>query len=322
MTDSPAKQKPPQVLVVDDQIINVEILTDYLKQEGYSVSVARDGATALRVLERKPRDFDAVLLDRMMPKMDGIEVLKRIKAHPEMHLVPVIMQTAKSAQAEILEGLRAGAHYYLTKPLRREMLLAVVNTAVGDYRDYKSMQERAERALREARDSIASIRLLEQGRFRFRHLSDAQSLAALLANLFPDSQRAAVGLSELLINAVEHGNLQITYAEKGQLLTNRRLLWMEEVERRLALPEYADKYVEVTLQHSAERLSVTIRDAGDGFNWADYLEFDPKRAFDPHGRGIAMARAMSFDTLQYNDVGNEVTVTVNLASEENVASSS
>jgi anti-sigma regulatory factor (Ser/Thr protein kinase) len=68
--------------------------------------------------------------------------------------------------------------------------------------------------------------------------------------------------------------------------------------------------VTVTLSREAGDITLTIQDEGDGFDWRKYLEFDPERAFDPHGRGIAMARMMSFDALDYQGNGNTVVVKI------------
>ena len=117
-----------------------------------------------------------------------------------------------------------------------------------------------------------------------------------------------LGLQELLTNAVEHGNLGISYADKTRLVLENR--WADEVERRLAQPGWGRRTVTVTLSREAGDITLTIQDEGDGFDWRKYLEFDPERAFDPHGRGIAMARMMSFDALDYQGNGNTVVVKI------------
>ena len=134
--------------------------------------------------------------------------------------------------------------------------------------------------------------------------------AGTLAGGFPDPARVALGLQEVLINAVEHGNLGIGYTAKTPLVVADH--WHDEVMRRLDLPEHRDKTVEARFERRRETVEVTIRDQGPGFNWVKYLDFDPARAFDPHGRGIAMARTLCFDSLDYLGNGNAVMVAVNL----------
>jgi CheY-like chemotaxis protein len=99
----------PCILVVDDEPLNIEILTDSLEYAGYETVTARDGAEAWALLTDNPERFDAVLLDRMMPRMNGIEVLKRMRASPPHAIVPVILQSARAAKEDIVEGLQAGA---------------------------------------------------------------------------------------------------------------------------------------------------------------------------------------------------------------------
>ena len=86
--------------------------------------------------------------------------------------------------------------------------------------------------------------------------------------------------------------------------------WADEVESRLKMPRYSNRIVKVTLEKTASACTVTIADQGDGFDWWNYINFNPERAFDLHGRGIAMSRAMSFDSLEYLGNGNTVVTTV------------
>jgi CheY-like chemotaxis protein len=291
----------PAVLVVDDEVFNLEILTEHLEDEGYATVGAEDGAQAWGLLQETPDSFDAVLLDIMMPEMDGMEVLARIKAHPDLNSLPVIMQTAKAGKQDILEGLQAGAYYYLTKPFEKDQLLAIVKTAIGDYQRYRVLQE-------ETRQTTQTLALMNQGQFTFRTLTEGGDLVTLLSNALPEAAKVVMGLSELMINAVEHGNLGITYDDKSRL--NDQGTWVEEVERRLALPENATKTVILEFERAEGEVSFLIQDQGDGFDWQNYLEISPERAFDTHGRGIAMAKMLSFDRMEYQGNGNRVLATI------------
>ena len=122
------------------------------------------------------------------------------------------------------------------------------------------------------------------------------------------------GLTELLVNAVEHGNLGITYEEKTRLREQGR--WEEEVASRLAAPEYAEKQVRVSYSRERDQIRVRIEDEGQGFEWQRYVDMDLERAFDTHGRGIAMSRMISFDDVQYLGVGNTVEVTVRIEAQD------
>lgn len=290
-----------RVLIVDDEPFNLEILSEHLNDGGYEVVTAEDGLAAWQLLQHDSVGFDAVLLDRMMPRMDGMEVLAHMRQHPNFQHVPVIMQTAVGAAENIREGLAAGAYYYLVKPFKRDMLLAIVAAAVEFHREKNSLEK-------EIAAQARAYRLLVNGDFRFNSLDDARRLTLMLSQACPDPQKVALGISELLINAVEHGNLGITYAEKAELLQQGR--WQDEVEARLLKPEYKDRIVEVSLRTEGDFISIVIKDQGNGFDWKPFLNFSPERVFDPHGRGISMARMLSFDEVEYRGKGNEVMVRI------------
>jgi diguanylate cyclase (GGDEF)-like protein len=129
-----------RILVVDDHEDNVELLRARLEARGYQVEAARDGLEALeRVHERAP---DLILLDVMMPKLDGIGVVRRIKGNPDLPFIPIIMQTALDAIQDKVEGLDAGADDYITKPIDFAELEARVKSLLR----IKALQEELAKA--------------------------------------------------------------------------------------------------------------------------------------------------------------------------------
>jgi DNA-binding response OmpR family regulator len=292
-----------RVLVVEDNILDRKLLNVHLTSHGYTPRIVSDGAEAWEILESTPEAFDVVVLDRSMPIMGGLELLSRMKEHRKLRMVPVILQTASGKREDVVEGLRAGAYYYLTKPYDADMLVAVVNTAANDYAEYREMQE-------ELRKGLHVLRLLHDATFVLQTVKQARDIAAILANTCPDPSAAVVGLTELLLNAIEHGNLGITYEEKSQLSTREE--WNAEVERRLSLPENLSKKVSIHFERDQQEIRFTITDEGPGFDWKRFIEIDPRRAFDTHGRGIVMARTLSFSSIEYKDGGNEVVARIAL----------
>ena len=291
------------VLVVDDEPIGREMMAENLTYEGYLVVEADSGEAAWDLIDAEPARFHVILLDRLMPDMDGIDVLRRMKARPETMHLPVIMQTGMTADSEVLEGLKAGAYYYLTKPFAADTLLAIVAAAA---RDSYSRQALAEEVKRQG--NVLSC--LAEARFIFRTPQEARDLATLLANTAPDPGRIVLGLSELMLNAIEHGNLDIGYDRKTALIENGSL--EDEIERLLNSAEFSNRHAEVRVRRSDGELSFRICDQGAGFNWRGYLEMSPERAFDTHGRGIAMARMLSFERVEYAAQGNEVEAVIRL----------
>lgn len=287
----------PRLLVVDDEPFNLEIIAEYFDGQGYELDTAAHGEEAwTRLLSGSP-GYDAIILDRMMPVLDGMALLRRVKADPRFAQIPVIMQTAAGEPEQVREGLAAGAHYYLVKPYERESLLSIVRGALDDSAFRRQLQKRLSRY-------GDALKMLESAEFSFRSIAEAETLAAFVADGCPHPDSAVLGISELLVNAVEHGNLGITYAEKARLKREGR--WLEEAERRLLLPENAAKRVRLSMRRNAETTTIRISDEGPGFDWRNYIDFDPARAFDPNGRGIALARMASFESIRYEGSGNTV----------------
>ncbi len=289
--------QPTRILLAEDELLIAIIIQDLLTSEGYSVHVCSDGLSAWENLQATQPPYDIILLDRGLPGLDGLELLRRIKSDTSFANTPVIIETAQGDHESIHEGLIHGAYYYLTKPFQAEVLLAVVKAAEEQSKNINNM-------LNSVRSAERPVALLQMGSFRFHNLDEAVLLANYLAQACPEPERAVQGLQELLTNAVEHGNLEISYAEKGALLLKNT--WHDEIARRLQLPEYRTRYVNVHFQRQAEFLQFTVQDQGTGFDWSSYLEFSSERAFDLHGRGIAIAKKLSFDYLEYQGNGNTV----------------
>ena len=289
------------VMVVDDEPFNLEIIEEYLDGEGYTLFTAVDGEDAWTQLETEPEKFDVILLDRMLPKLDGMEVLAKIKAHRKLKSTPVILQTAKASKQNIIEGMNAGAYYYLTKPFDDEMLRSIVRTAIEDKLRYDLLTFELE-------ESVRGLATMQEAHFAFQTIEDANDLAKVLANACADPDRVVTGISELLINAVEHGNLKICYEDKSRLVAKDG--WKDEVKKRLQLSEHKNKKVLVSFKREGLINKILIEDEGDGFEWQKYLKLDPLRAFDSHGRGIAMANLMSVDEITYKGCGNKVELIV------------
>ena len=288
------------ILVVDDEEFNLSILGEHLSDAGYNVVKAEDGIIAIEKLTAHP-EIDLVLLDRMMPRLNGMEVLDKIKKDPQYKELPVIMQTAAAGSTQVLEGIQAGVYYYLTKPYTEEILLSLVSAALQDSLKRYKLRDQLKKQL-------GGINYLKNAEFEIKNLEDAENLAYFLANCFPHPEATILGLNEILVNSIEHGNLGITYAEKKQLMMNS--IWQESINAKLLLPEHIAKYVKVILTMTDSEVTVKIIDQGNGFDWRKFMEISADRATDPNGRGIAHSRLISFDKIEYLGKGNEVICTV------------
>ncbi len=285
-----------RVLAIDDEPANLLMIEEYLSGGHYAVTThpsAEDGLAALRAGER----YDAILLDRMMPGMGGIGFMREIARAEEWKGIPVIMQTAAASPAEVSEGLAAGVYYYLTKPYKKSTLLPILERALRDTGFRSQVEERAART----RDALANLR---SGRFAFRTLEDVDNVSSLVGSAFADPVGPTLALRELMLNAVEHGNLGVTYDEKSAL--NARGEWEAELRRRLVQPGLREREASLAFARDDGGIEIAIEDCGPGFDWQRYLEIDPSRAFDSHGRGIAIARTVAFDEVAYVAPGNRV----------------
>ncbi len=290
------------VLMVDDEALNLEILNEYFDGEaGFLLDSANSGEAAWALLQDPANQYQLILLDRMMPGMDGIGLLRKIKAEPRLAGIPVIMQTAAGLPAQIREGLEAGAYYYLTKPYRRDALLAIVHAALTDAAARDNLRYQLSQ-------HVNSLQFLNEAEFAIRSVEEAGQLASFIAQACPNPDIAVIGISELLVNGVEHGNLALSYAEKSKLKLDDG--WHAEIERRSALAENKGKKVRLNFRRADNEIELRISDEGSGFEWQKFLEMDPERAFDPNGRGIALARMMSFSGIHYEGCGNVAVATI------------
>lgn len=286
-----------RILAVEDDELSMAFLEAQILELGHEILKAENGRVALDVLAEKGQGIDVVLMDREMPVMDGLTAVKRIKDSPELRKIPVIMVTGADSSDEMRQGMDAGVFYYLTKPVGEDMLRSVLFAAVREAQQSKTL-------MLELGKHKASFDLIDTCKFKFQTIADAESLAAFIANCFPDPERVLPGLGELLINAIEHGNLGIGYAKKTELVDEGT--WRSEVDRLQTLPQHEGKYATATIAHKADGTYVVIEDEGAGFDWKSFMNIDPSRAGDNHGRGIAQANTMSFDRLSYSEEGNRV----------------
>jgi adenylate cyclase len=151
---------PPRLLIADDQPMNVDILQTRLALHGYKILTAADGEEALGVARAQLPDL--ILLDIMMPKMDGLEVCRLLKGDAALPFMPIIMVTAKADTKDIVAGLEAGADEYLTKPVDQAALVARVKSMLRIKALHDTVQEQAVRLEAQALQLADWNRTLEQ----------------------------------------------------------------------------------------------------------------------------------------------------------------
>lgn len=294
----------PRILLAEDEVTNMSILSAFLSSAGFEVVEATNGKIAWDIL-CKDSQFDLVVADHRMPEMEGLDLAMRMRTDAVLKKIPVIMQTGASEPEDVLRGIRAGVYYYLAKPYEEEALLGIVRSAVQERRQKSQIEERMSRQT----DAMALVSAAEM---HVRTLEDIESVSLMLGSVCARSDLAASGFYELLLNAVEHGNMGLGYAAKNRLLSAGT--WEAELRRMIEAPENVFKKVIVQYKRHSHTAEVVIQDGGQGFDWLPYMEIDPSRATQVNGRGIAKAALLSFDRLSFVGNGNTVKVITALKS--------
>lgn len=294
------KLNKPKILAVDDEEFNLDIMCEYLSKAGFDVISANDGDVALKKMEEH-ENISVVILDRMMPRMNGLEVLETIKQDDRYKHIPVIMQTAAAQSEQVIEGFDLGVYYYLAKPYEEQLLVSIVKAAYDETMNLKN------RGI-EAQKSNDISPLLKSGKFNFNTILEAQFLGAFLGNCYSEPEEATLSLISLLTNAV-YANLDISYTEKTELLMTKKL--DDEVERLLKRADYKHKRASVSIEIYPDEIIATIKDQGSGFDWEKHSQLNSETADTPKGRGSVKAVSY-FSKIQYLGNGNEVICTKQL----------
>lgn len=139
--------------------------------------------------------------------------------------------------------------------------------------------------------------------FRFRTLADINEVLSYLSQWLPAADNFLLGIKEIMVNAVEHGNLGIGYALKTDLLENGK--WLNEVQTRLDKPENRNKFAFLEISFNDNTLEVTVEDQGAGFKPDQFLRADnpPDGATNFNGRGLKLVNALAFDRLAFSKGG-------------------
>lgn len=265
----------PRVLIVEDEPDLGALLSEHLRRRGFDPLLVGEGAAAIRAArEQAP---DVILLDLMLPDMDGFSVCETLKLERETNLIPVIMETALSEREHVVRGWQVGANRYLTKPYSLEQL----NQAIVEALAWRE-QTRRHGLQGEVHFQFQSdIQYLEE-------LNQLVSIMLLHTPLSPrEINQLATALREIGTNAIEWGH-------QNQI----------------------DRVVTMTYRIDREKVELIVRDTGPGFQ-RDQLAHaaspeDPTRhlmvrealGLREGGFGLMIAQGL-LDELSYNDVGNE-----------------
>ncbi|MBP5503852.1 MAG: response regulator [Bacteroidales bacterium] len=285
-----------KVLIVEDDFISRNYLHDLVKYSGYDCKTAKNAADGFDMyLNYRP---DVIVCNIVMPGISGLEFLQKIRAIDRNTII--IMITSVCSERLAVDALRLGANDYLRKPVQDNDLIPALKRA-GSHIELDD-------------ENSQKYGVIDSGKIIMKFDTDINAPRLIVDRLmeeiapdyFEDDARAniEIGLSELVTNAIEHGNLDITFEEKSEMLKNFTL--EDLYSKRMKNKKLADRKVTVEYSFSPSKCEWTITDEGNGF--------DPSAIPDPsspenieclNGRGIFFSKRL-FDSVEYIGKGNIV----------------
>lgn len=289
-----------RILLVEDDITIRLSLQRVMERLGHDVHVVSDGRAGM--IAWRSYGPDVVVSDIQMPIMSGIDMLR------EMRLAgfdtPVIILTGSDSWQHVVLAMEAKANHYLRKPVRVSLLEGLLRRIeVETSPSVKTMEEPAD------------LRGLV-GNGLFFEIPNRIDLPRAVAEMLvrrveerldpPDAFGLRVGLSELVMNAMEHGNLEICGEEKAAALAGEADSYLTLWNTRMEQPEFTMRRVRIQACEMENGCVWEIRDEGPGFDWLPYLSTNsPVEANSLHGRGIFVSK-FQFDFMEYDDGGRTV----------------
>lgn len=286
-----------KVLIIDDEELVRNALSGFLRHRGYRVVTAVDGMKGLEVFrEERP---SIVFTDLRMPKAGGMEFLRNaLRIDPHAHIIFI---TGHGDEKDILQALHLGAKNFFKKPLNFqeviEALSALESRAIAEegIRFDHTFVVRESRVLEIPNDLNVVSGVVNHITATLHHFFDEQTVHGIQGALI-----------EMIVNAIEHGNLEISYEEKTKALENEKLT--ELIQAKSEHPSLARRRVHLFYELDGQEVRFCIEDEGNGFNIHDVPDpGHPDNLWLGHGRGILMTRAL-MDEVHYTEKGNRVTL--------------
>lgn len=286
------------ILVVDDSAVDRTYAAGLLaKEDGWEVIQAADGKSAMAAIRASSPDI--IITDLQMPEINGLELIAEVrKSHSH---IPIILMTSKGSEEIAVEALQNGASSYVPKRSLSTMMVDTIQRVLAAMQENRKHSELMNR-LNERTETFTLENDVNLLMAMSRHL---QSLIADSWGLDrTDRMRTGTAMEEALLNAMYHGNLEVSSELKEQ---DHQAFYALADQRRNSLP-WIDRRIQVRIWMTAEEVKVTIHDDGKGFDPNTLPDpTDPENLARPFGRGVMLMRAF-MDEVTYNDSGNEVTL--------------
>ena len=319
-------EKKSKILIVDDAVDTVELLKKRLRFEGYDTAEAYDGEEALKqVAEYNP---DLIILDVMMPKLDGYEVCQRLKSNENTKYIPILMLTAKSEVEDKVKGLDIGADHYLAKPFNYKELSAKVRSLVAvkaareklvEEEKSKALERMMEEVEHEIRNPLTSIggfarrvyNRLPQGdpnkKYMEMIINDVARLEDMIKELLElettaISYRELTNINDVIMEALK--SFEQDLEDRGieartELGDNLPLISIDQEQMKMALANLVENSIEamqnklkilkITSRISDGRMEIQVSDTGKGIP-KDKIKniFDPFFTSKTRGPGVGL----------------------------------
>jgi len=286
-----------KILIIDDEKPVRDVLNIALSEEGYESYQAPSGELGFELF--KSSEPDIVLTDVMMPGIDGIEVTKRMKVQRDD--IDVVVMSGFGTEELVVNALRAGASNYIKKPIVFDELFKILDDIIFKrenrkrFEIFREIVESEHKDIAIGNDVSRVWGAVNQILFNAQAVADPNSLEGM-----------CIGLYELLINAIEHGNLGITFREKSDALQNNT--YRELLESRMKRADSEGMVVRIESDYEPSSITVEIRDQGEGFDLSTLPDLkDAEAILLDHGRGVLLA-TLFYDSVDYSEPGNCVKV--------------
>jgi len=216
---------------------------------------------------------------------------------PEMLDTTLVLVSPKNRIEKNRADLQHLGAYHLARSMEIGNLAAIVQTASKEYLNKTELRE-------DVSHRKSAIGHIVSGTFELRTIEEARNLSTMLSLAYPVPEDIAIGILELIINSIEHGNLEISFDEKSELIAHNKL--HEEIENRLKIKPYKDRRVIINFAKESTSIVLKISDEGQGFNFAKYMNCGIVRPTASHGRGIYLSRKLCFHEVTFIGKGNIV----------------
>lgn len=253
---------------------------------------------SINIIVNDPDFYDLIIITTQVKTEEKIKFIHSVQLCSDLKYLTIIVEVAGLNTEELDEYIKSGARYCFNMD-DPEFALLIIRKSLLESDQFKYIPK-----------DINLMKNIDKAIFKFKTLDEAKAIGNFIASACPNPKLAIMGIIELLVNAVEHGNLAINYEEKTKIYDKN--IWDEYITEKLEHPDNKDKNVTVEYTKNDNEIKLKITDKGNGFDWDKFKKLDRERKLDTHGRGIFLATRLAFTSLEYEGSGNIVNASIKL----------